>query len=57
MRLVNIGTCHFINVDYISSVYKKGDNFCIELINQKDEYYVITEEAYNAILSYGKAGV
>ena len=56
MRLVDIGTgCHYINMDYISSVYRKGNDFCVELINQKDKYYVITEEAYNSILAYGKA--
>ena len=56
MKLVDIGTgCHYINMDYISSVYIKGDDFFIELIGQKDDYYVITEEAYNDILAYGKA--
>ena len=56
MKLVDIGNgYHYINMDYISSVYRKGNDFCVELVNQKDRYYAITEEAYNNILAYGKA--
>ena len=56
MKLVDIGTGnHYINRDYISSVYRVGDTFNVELINRENKYYIITEEAYNSILAYGKA--
>ena len=58
MRLVDVsGNGHYINMDYITSVCKKNDNFCIELLYRNDVYFIITEEAYNTILIYGKAKI
>jgi hypothetical protein len=59
MRLVDVsGNGHYINMDYITSVYKKNNDFCIEILyNRNDTYFVITEEAYNTILIYGKAKI
>ena len=58
MRLVDVsGNGHYINMDYITSAYKKNNDFCIEILYRNDTYFVITEEAYNTILIYGKAKI
>ena len=57
MRLVDIGNETFINMNLIVSVYKKGSQFYLNMNDANRSCYHISEEAYNTILSYGKAKV
>ena len=57
MRLVNIGNGTYVNIDLTVSIYKLGDQFHLSINNANASHYIISEEAYNNILSYGKAKI
>lgn len=57
MRLVNIGNDTYVNIDLTVSIYRQDDTFHLNINDVYKSHYVISEEAYNSILSYGKAKV
>lgn len=60
MKLVKIGkySNFYINMDYITEVYKSAKVNGEYIVNVLDKHsYKIDKEAYNTILSYGKAEI
>lgn len=48
----------FINMDYITSVIHIAENeYYASVLNEEEDFHSITKEAYETILSYGKAEV
>lgn len=46
----------YINIDYITSTAQIGDAYYVNILGQ-DGTRIINKEAFDIILSYGKAGV
>lgn len=57
MRLIDIGSGTYVNIDLTISVYKLYNEFHLEINDFSRSHYYISEEAYNLILNYGKAEV
>ena len=47
----------YLNMDYIESVTRPIDGNILAFVNRNTQSYIISEEAYNTILKYGKAEV
>ena len=57
MTLVNIGNGTYVNIDLTVSIFKKGEQFCLNINDAGRSHYNISKEAYDIILSYGKASL
>ena len=57
MKLVKLSKYSdiYINMDYITEVSKSINEYYVDILYKHN--YKIDEEAYNTILSYGKANV
>ena len=55
MKLVKANDCFYLNMDLITGVWFNGNNYYASYLSSPD--VIISKEAYDTILSYGKASL